>query len=467
MTNSRERLILVALALVWVALRIPHFGTRYAFNWDSINYARGIAEFDVQKLQPHPPGFPLWVFSARGLTPLAGGAMQGQIWLAFFVALFAFGMFYALARQIFPEGNTAAMCTLLLAYAPGVALNSSISSSSIVDLASSAVAGYLAFLDPRRKAWRIILCLIALGVLAGFRPSGFGLLVPFIALALLLHLRHAWRPIITGVLLGTLSFLAWFIPLAKSVGGVGNLSKLTNDHFLNMSHLTSIFLGGPAQRYFGMLGEGLIGHAMNIAPWLAAFGIAFLWRKKPVERWWLYAVWAAPNLIMVLAIHSGRVGQSLLDFPPLLLLCAILGKPRLRTTIVGVLVALTISYFPYGALQFSPVWKLNYLFYRATPRMALDLEASQRNLDRVLDELRRSGAPQPFVCARHLTEAPNINSVRYDFGDFAWVSDNHPPDQRAMWVFDQNGPDAKLRERFSGWRRLTGDPLISVWEAIP
>ena len=84
---SRQRYILLALALLWFLLRIPHFGARYSFDWDSSQYARGLAEFSVAKHQPHPPGYPLWVLSARWLAPLAGGPMQAQIALAFLMAL--------------------------------------------------------------------------------------------------------------------------------------------------------------------------------------------------------------------------------------------------------------------------------------------------------------------------------------------------------------------------------------------
>lgn len=80
--------------------------------------------------------------------------MQAQIIVAFLMTLLALGIFYLLAQRILENQVSALTCTALLAYAPGVALNSSISSPSITDLVSSSVAGYLAFLDPRRRKWR-------------------------------------------------------------------------------------------------------------------------------------------------------------------------------------------------------------------------------------------------------------------------------------------------------------------------
>ena len=464
MISSRQRYVAVALALLWIALRIPQFAAPFSFDWDSSQYARGIAEFNVIQHQPHPPGYPLWVFSARALTPLTGGPMQAQILLAFLMSLLGLAVFHALARRIL-EGPAALTCTLLLAFSPGIALNSSIPSSSIVDLVSSSVAGYLAFLDPRRRPWRIVACMVGLAALAGFRQSGLGLLAPLVVYAALIHWRYAWRAVSIGAILGLLVFLAWYVPLAQSVGGWRVLSELTSKQFRDAAQGSSVFFGGPARTHLGMLATAAIYFAMNLGAWLLGFGVTFRWRGKTVPAWWRYALWMAPMLIMITAVHVARIGHCLLIFPPLLLLCALVGRVRLPAAIAGVILSLAISYFPYGRFQYSKLWPLNYIFYRSTPRMALDLEASQRNLDHTLRALR--SAPQPFVCARDLPEAPNIRTVTYDFAYVNWVLPAAAPASRSIWLFDQRGPTAELRRRFREWRLIMGDELISLWEATP
>jgi hypothetical protein len=465
--RKTEWWILLALALLWLALRIPHLGAQFSFNLDSSVYARGMDDFNVVKDQPHPPGYILWIFGARALRPLAGGPMQAQIVLALLMSLLALVVFFALAREALRDSHAAAMCTLLLAYSPGIALNSSISSSSMVDLASSSVAGYLAFLDPRRSQWRIVACLGALGILAGFRPSGVGLLAPFVAAAALAHARHAWRAVCGGVLLGLLAWLAWAIPLERNAGGWDILYRLLVAHFREVSGRSSIFLGGPVRRYLGMVAENSIYYGMNVGVWLLAFGLLLGWRRKTLAGRWWYALWLAPSLIMVFGIHSGRVGQCLQTFPPLLLICALLGRVRLSATVAGVALSLAISYFPYGRFMSSEHWMAAYIPYRSTPRLALDLEASQRNLDKTLRELQRSGAPQPFVCARDLPDAPNIRTATYDFRYVNWVAPEAAPAGQSIWLFDQHGPPAEVRVRYPEWRRIWGDELISLWQAAP
>ena len=393
--------------------------------------------------------------------------MRAQIVLALLMALLTLTLVYSLARNLLADSYAAAMCALLLAYAPGFALNSSMAGTSIVDTTSSAIAGYFAFLDPRRSQWRIVACLIALGVLAGFRQAGVGLLAPFIAVAALGHLRFAWRAVGIGTLLGTIAFLAWYLPLAESAGGLRAYSQLVNEFFLSASRNTSVFFGGPLRRHLGMIGENLIDYSMNLVGWLIACGLFVRWRWKAVPDWWRYVLWIAPSVIMIFGIHSGRVGQCMQLFPAVLILFAVIEKPRIFLTLAAIVIALIISYFPYGQFQFSRFWKLNYLVYRATPRMALDLEASQRKMDRVLHELQRYGAPQPFACAREFTEAPNISSVEYDFSYANWVLPNHASAGQSIWLFDQIGPATETRSRYHQWRRIWGDNLNSLWEATP
>jgi hypothetical protein len=462
---ARHRFLFLGLAILWLALRIPFFGARFSFNWDSSQYARGMTEFNVFKHQPHPPGYLLWVLSARILEPLAGGAMRAQIIVAFVMTLLALAIFYFLALRILDSQVSALTCTALLAYAPGVALNSSISSPSITDLVSSLVAGYLAFLDPHRRQWRIVACLAALGLLAGFHQSNLALLAPLVAVAAISHWRHAWRPVCTGAILGTLAFLAWYVPLANSVGGSSVLSHLTSIQFHDAASKSSVFYGAPLRNHLSMTLNNVIYSGMNLAPWLVAFGLPFVWQRKTVPGWWRYALWMIPTLIMLLGIHSGRVGYWLIAFPPLLLLCAIGGRVRMPATIAAVLLSLAISYFPYGRLQFSKIAPVSYVFYRSAPRMALDLEASQRNLDQTLHQLLQSGVPQPFVCARDIPEAPNIRTVTYDFAYVNWILPEAAPASRSIWLFDQHGPDAEIRKHYQTWRQIVADDLWSLWQA--
>jgi hypothetical protein len=319
----------------------------------------------------------------------------------------------------------------------------------------------LAFLDPRRQPRIICACLAALGLLAGFHQSNLALLLPLVVAAVIAHWRFAPRAICVGAMFGTLLFLAWYAPLANTVGGSSVLSHLTSVQFREAAEKSSVFYGASLRSHLSMTLNNFIYCAMNLAPWLVAFRLPLAWRKTTPGSW-RYALWLAPTVIVLLAIHSGRVGYWLIAFPPLLLLIAAAGQLRIPAAIAAILVSLGISYFPYGPLQSTKLAPIFYVFYRSTPRIALDVETSQRKLDHVLHQLAQSGAPQPFVCARDVPEAPNIRTVTYDFTYVNWVLPDAPPPGRSIWLFDQHGPAAQLRSR--AWRQIAGDDLWSVWE---
>ncbi|HLK17345.1 MAG TPA: hypothetical protein VKT81_00275, partial [Bryobacteraceae bacterium] len=321
----------------------------------------------------------------------------------------------------------------------------------IADLAASCVAGYLLFLDPRKRPWMITLCLAALGLLAGFHQSNLALLAPMIVVAAIRQWRSAPRAVLVGAICGALCFLAWYIPLAHTVGGFGALSQLTSAQFHDAAAKSSIFYGAPLRSHLSMTLNNCIYVGMNVAPWLIAFG----W-PRPSRNLWLYALWLAPTAIVLLGVHSGRAGYWLIAFPPLLLLCAASGRLRTSTTLAALLASLAISYFPYGILQSSKIAPVSYVFYRSTPRIALDVEQSQRELDRTLREL----APQPIVCARDVPEAPNIRTVTYDFPNYNWILPSAAP-AYSIWLFDQRGPIGP------NWHEIARDELWSIWETKP
>ena len=461
MRGSVDRSAFLLLALLWVALHIPQFTGRYSFDWDSANYARGVAEFNVAKHQPHPPGYPLWVLTARALAPFTGGAMRAQIFLALLMMLLALAIFYVLARQML--GSEAALAsTILLAFSPAVSLYGAEPGTLIVDLLASCVAGYLIFLDAGARRWKMVACMAALGVLAGFRESGVILLAPLIVAAALVHWRHARLAVAAGLLGGLAMFLAWYIPVAQSTGGWRVLQRLSAQQLQASAQVTSVFYGASVDRHLKMIAENGIYFAMNLAAWVVAFGL-----RKRMRGGWRYAVWLIPNLVMLFGIHGARAGYWLLSFPPLLLILASGGAPRLRRILAGVAVSLAISYFPYGRLLSSDRWTPYYLAYRSTPRLALDLEASQRRLDKTLHDLQASGEREPYVCARNLHEAPNIRTLTYDFSYVRWTTPEDAPAFASIWLFDRHGPDAETRQRYTTWERITGDDLISIWRSTP
>src|SRR5262249_24558274 len=53
-------LLAVGLSLLTIVSRLP-YRARMLYNWDAVQFALALREYDVVKHQPHPPGYVLYV----------------------------------------------------------------------------------------------------------------------------------------------------------------------------------------------------------------------------------------------------------------------------------------------------------------------------------------------------------------------------------------------------------------------
>jgi len=489
-----------ALAAVWLALRVPHFAVRYAFGWDSSQFARALFEFNIEKHQPHPPGYPLWVLASRLLMPLFGQPYTPQVMLALLFTLGALPPFWWLARRMFgPAGALAA--TAALAFSPLTSLYASVPLTYAADLFASCWTGWLAFRIWRGESRYVVPAWVLLAVAAGFRQSGAVWLVPLLAIASVRAWRKKPAPVLWGLGLASAALLAWYLPAAAMMGGLRKLMFMTRMQARGSFRATSVLYGATPVQHLQML-VGLVmclGTALGVAVLVAAF---WRWRARgiapgpatpaewPAAALWL---WLAPNLLVTSLLHFGAPGYLLLSIPPMVLLAftaaarglntvAATPNPRLRawlwTAAAVAAVSLVVSYFPYRVLFF---WRpaLGFTVERTTPRLPLVIESSQRELARILPSLPAGAA---FVCALNRPDAPNIRTVTFDFPGRDWIAPGEvglrvsrarggevklkrlPYERPLVWVFPPEGPAGPLERAVPlGTKQIAVNEVFSLW----
>src|SRR3970040_479955 len=111
-----DYLLAGALACLTVLSRLP-YRARMLYNWDAVQFALALGEYDVVKHQPHPPGYILYVALGRLAHGWGGDAGAAYVLLA--VAFSGAGTFvvYLLARAIY-DRPTAVTAATLLAVSP-------------------------------------------------------------------------------------------------------------------------------------------------------------------------------------------------------------------------------------------------------------------------------------------------------------------------------------------------------------
>ena len=223
---------IAALSLLFLAAHLPFLPPTLE-DIDSINFALGVARFDVAAHQPHPPGYPVFIALGKSATSILRLAhvpapeVRGlAVWSAFFGAVLVvllYRFFRALAPAAAPA--SAAWSTVVATLSPLYWFTALRPLSDTAGLA--AAVGAQALIVPaitgagRPRA--LIAGAFTAGLAIGVRSQTFLLTLPLLCLALTLPgtgLRARDRiAAIAAVLVGA---LAWAIPLVVASGGPGS-----------------------------------------------------------------------------------------------------------------------------------------------------------------------------------------------------------------------------------------------------
>jgi Dolichyl-phosphate-mannose-protein mannosyltransferase len=248
-------------------------------EWDSVQFAMGIREFNLWKHQPHPPGYPLYIFFAWLAVRLFGWSPEFSLQFLSCAggALFV-GAWFCIVRLQFGE-RFAWLVAGALAITPVVWMTSirALTDSLAAGLLSAQLFCSLLFRENARKKQ-----LIAIGLLgaaaAGVRPQF--LPVALLILITSLFRRRAGAKIwLTGGAIFVAGCLLWLVPtwyiestLPGPVTGWRSYPTQLYSQWLWRFGRPSVFIGGShiTPLYFARQ------FAVHILGWFG-IGLGFLW----------------------------------------------------------------------------------------------------------------------------------------------------------------------------------------------
>ena len=275
------------------------FQSRLLYDHDSVQFALGMRSYDVYLHQPHPPGYFLYVHTAKLLDFFLRDANSSLVWLSTIASAFAVAIIYNLASAVFTrrDGWWAALLAVtspLFWFFGEVAL-----SYAVAAFFSSLVAfGVWRVLNGNDR-WIYPLS-ITLGVAVGFRQDLGLFLGPLWLLAVG---QRNWRIFSTACLVLLFTISLWFIPMLIATGGATRYFAASSELWRFNNDSGAIWHAAPATRIDTLLTlVGVLSYGVGLGTiFLIVVGYMLVrkrqWPALPRKKILFFAVWLTPALL--------------------------------------------------------------------------------------------------------------------------------------------------------------------------
>jgi hypothetical protein len=340
------------LALLTMLSRLP-YRARMLYNWDAVQFALALREYDVVKHQPHPPGYILYVGLGRLVNAWVGDPTAAYVTLAVVFSGLTTFVVYALARSVY-DRLTALTAATLLAVSPLFWFYGSVGLTYAGEALFASLVAYFAFRAVEGSETDVWLAAAFLGLAGGMRQSMLLLLFPLWLVAAWLGARRA-RTMPIGLAVLAAVVLAWLVPMIGLTGGVERYLEASR-HLADSVVLPTSVVGGPLETTLRMsryllesvlVGLGPLALAALLVPW-------YVRRYGWGAREWLAVVWITPPVLVYTLVHFGQAGYVLTFLPALVILlsrvlvsafkeAALLARhPRVGTVATAMVVAAVV-----------------------------------------------------------------------------------------------------------------------------
>jgi len=322
-TDENWRFQTLIFFFLTLLTRLP-FRSHFLYDHDSVQFALGMRDYDVYLNQPHPPGYFLYVYTARLINYFVRDANVSLVWLSIVASALTVAVIYNLGSAIFGrrEGWWAA---LLTATSPLFWFFGEVALTYVVAACFASLIGLFAWrLLNERGRW-IYLFPVVLGVAAGFRQD---LLVFLGPLWLLGFAKADWRTFAIASLLLILTLMLWFVPMLVATAGSARYFSALSELWQYNNAPQSIWhseLSSPFDTLLTLL--GFLSYGLGIGTIFLLFSAYALfrtgeWRELAGTKLLFFASWLAPALLFfsLVFIPPYKYSYGLVIVPAFLLL---------------------------------------------------------------------------------------------------------------------------------------------------
>jgi transmembrane protein TMEM260 (protein O-mannosyltransferase) len=306
------------LAALTLLSRWP-YRARMLYNWDAVQFALALREFDVAKHQPHPPGYLLYVALGRLLNMPLADPNLAYVALAMLFSAATTVTVYWLARALY-ERTTAASASALLAVSPLFWFYGSVGLTYAGEAFGASLVAVFAYGALRGDARSLYAGALALGLVGGIRPSVLVLLFPLCVGCAVVGIRGVRRLALAAALM-LAAVLSWFLPMVWLTGGLGAYLRASTQLYGSVVLPTSV-LNSSLDVTLAQARYVAASVIVGLGPLaLAAFALPLYARRVGWGRSeWFLVAWIVPPTVFYTLVHFGQAGYVLTFLPGLVIL---------------------------------------------------------------------------------------------------------------------------------------------------
>lgn len=310
--------VALGLAVVTLLSRWP-YRARMLYNWDAVQFALALHEFDIAKHQPHPPGYLLYVALGRLLNASLADPTLAYVALAMLFSAGSTFVLYWLARRIYDRA-TAVIAASLLAVSPLFWFYGSVGLTYAGEAFAASLVAWFAYRALSGHVPSLYWGALALGLTGGMRQSVLVLLLPLWLGSALIGVPSRRRQLIAGGIL-LASVLAWLLPMLWLTGGPAAYLGASTQLYGSVLLPTSV-LGGSLEITLAQVRYLLESTLVGLGPLgLVALVLPAYSRRVGCHRpEWFLLGWMVPPIIFYMLIHFGQAGYVLTFLPALVIL---------------------------------------------------------------------------------------------------------------------------------------------------
>lgn len=316
-------LIPLILGLLVVITRVP-FISKYLYEWDSVNYALGMENFNILNHQPHPPGYILYVELVKVFNSFLNDPNNTMIFISILFSVLTVILVYYLAREMFSR-HVAIIASLLLVFNPLFWYYGEIATIYPSEAFFASLIAYLSYKVFKGEEKYFYPSVLALGLAGGFRQDLIVFMFPLWVFCIFYNKRESLR-ILKALVVLIPAVLVWFIPTIIFSGGYEQYSHASAILYKMCFPRSSLLFGSTLTNqlsaigaYFAWSGIGLtfIGIiAITLFNKYLGIGPIHLFRLNIKNPKVIFAtLWILPASLVYMFVHLAKPGYMLVYIP--------------------------------------------------------------------------------------------------------------------------------------------------------